>query len=212
MAKKKRVKKELSGIKMINSRGKEVPVEMIRKDHLKKDKIVSDIFKMVDDMQGKLVRVKGKVMAKTDTYKNYLAKAHKTDIGDLNNLTLTNYSNTEKVIISSADIVQLDDKRQIAEAKIKSCFARWGEGAHPYLKTVVDELFKTNKEGYVNITELRALKQYEINDTEWQEAMELLNEAEIIVGKRQYLRLQRRPSIKDKWETVDLNFSSLEVD
>jgi hypothetical protein len=212
MAKKKRtkrVKKEFSGATVINGRGKEVPVEMVRKDMLRQDKTVRKIFSMAGALQGKMLTSKHSIFTEIEKFRAFWTKFHKAEDCEINNLTLSSYDNLIKVTVKSSDIIKLNDTRQLAEAKIKNCLKRWGADAHPWLKTVVDELFKTNKEGFVNVQELRALKQFEIHDTEWNEAMKLLGQAEEIIGKRRYLNLQYRETINDKWETMDLNFSSM---
>lgn len=204
-------KKLFSGKTMINGRGKEVPVEMIRKDHIKRNAVVDKIFARAGSLEYKMSAVKGKIQNDIELYQSFWKKFNKAEnIEDLVNLTLSNYSNTRKVVVKTQDIIQLDDTRQLAEAKIKNCVRRWGKDAHPFLITIVDELFKTNKEGFVNVTELRALKQYPIEEKEWKEAMELLSNAEIAVGKRQYITLYYREDIKSKWKIVNLNFSSAE--
>ncbi len=203
------VKKEFSGKVMINSRGNEVPVEMVRKDHLKRDRVVDKIFGKAKSFESKMNIAKEKIFDDVNSFQKFWRKYHKSEkVEDLNNLTLSNYANTKRVVIKTNDIIQLDDTRQLAEAKIKSCLKKWGQNAHPFLKQVVDELFKTNKEGLVNVTDLRALKQYEINDPEWVEAMDLLSKSETPIGKRQYIILQERVNQNAKWKTLNLNFSS----
>jgi len=207
----KKKKKEFSGATMVNARGKEVPVEMVRRDTLREDKTVKKIFRMVGNMSNKMTCTKQGVFTEVNRFMDYWKKVNKAEGVEVNNLTLSTYDGLMKVSIKSSDIIKLNDTRQLAEAKIKNCLNRWGADAHPWLKTIVEELFKTNKEGLVNVQELRALKQYDIQDSEWKEAMELLTRAEEIVGKRQYINFQIREDINSKWQTVDLNFSSMEA-
>ena len=109
MAKKKR--KEFSGVTVMNGRGKEVPVEMVRKDHLKRDKIVARIFDEAIILQKRMANHKAKVFNLIGAYQVYWKKFNKAEkVADLNNLTLSSYNNLFRVIVKTNDIIQLDDK------------------------------------------------------------------------------------------------------
>jgi hypothetical protein len=207
----KRKKIKYSGLKLKNSNGREIPVEVIRKDHLRKDATVKKIFEHAFKLQKYMISQKLKMDGMIQAYMLFWKKYNKSeDMEGLNNFTLSSYDNTMKIIVKSNDIIRLDDTRQFAEAKIKSCMNRWGKDAHPMLRQVINSVFKTDKDGFVNSTALRSLKQLETNDNEWIEAMELLTKAETCVGKRQYLTFQYRKDQNSKWKTLNLGFSSVD--
>lgn len=196
---------------LTNSKGKEIPVGMIKKERVRKHRTVERIEKKALRLQAQMSRTKQQIMNEIIKFQEYLAKQNKTGDVEFNNLALSNYSNTVCVEIKSNKVIEFDENLQLAKAKIDKCFKKWGQKADPNLKIIVDGYFSVDKKGFINKNAILGLFQYKIKDALWNEAMDLIRESINVVDRKQYMTIRFRESKDDAWQNLNLNFSSIEI-
>ena len=203
-----------SGRVLKNSRGNEIAIENVRPEHIKRDVTVTKIMELGEDLQQRMLNSKKKIEKLISSYSDYFKRLNGfTDKDeDLNNVQLSNYSNTIRVVVKSNKVIEFDEHLQLAEMKIKECMKKWGKDSHPALVEIINQVFKTDKKGFVNKNAILGLFQYKIENVAWKEAMALIQKSIQVVERKQYLQIQFRESKDAEWETLDLNFSSLEVE
>lgn len=195
---------------MLDGRGKMITTGVIREEHLVKHFSVERMFKKVASIENQLGKAKAQIMRELEKYQNWIVKYNNMEDAKFENLTLANYSNTLQVQMkTNNDIVEFDENLQLAKVKIDSCFARWGEASHQNLKVLVDDYFKVGKKGLVNKNSILGLFKFDMKDTEWDEAMELIKKSIVTRVKRSYIMFRYRDSIEEEWNTKNLNFSSI---
>lgn len=197
---------------LVNSSGKEVPVNLVRRDHLKRHETVESIFNAAGRYEKQLKRFKEKMLIKIDNYREWLALHNKVDEPEWENLTLTNYPGTLQVVIKSNKVIEFDETLQLAKAKIDSCISNWSEGTNQNIKTLVDTYFRVGQKGLINKQAIFGLFRLNINEPEWKEAMELIRKSISEASRKEYFMIRHRRHSKDEWKTLNLNFSSVEVD
>jgi len=111
------------------------------------------------------------------------------------------------------DIIQFNEKLQIAKTIIDECLHKWSEGAHKNIRVLVDQAFQVDKKGKLNTSAILKLRTLNIRDKDWKRAMDLIADSIQVVGTKQYLNIRVRDIDFDgtpgKWHTVNLNFSSI---
>lgn len=91
---------------------------------------------------------------------------------------------------------------------IDDCVIAWSDGANDNLKALVDHAFRVNKQGRIDVNEVLGLRQVEIDDARWQEAMDAIADSIRVTGTSQYLRIyERQPN--GKYEQVSLDIAGV---
>ncbi|MEI5604369.1 DUF3164 family protein, partial [Streptomyces brasiliscabiei] len=67
-----------------------------------------------------------------------------------------------------------DERIQAAKAKIDECIKRWSEGSSDQIKALVDLAFRVDKQGNIDVNQVLSLRQLNINDSDWIEAMDAI--------------------------------------
>ncbi len=193
----------------IDSRGRSIPPNYIDPIDRKKDATVESIVNEALKLEKNLQNLKTKWMNKIRAYQELIAKQAGVVITDKGNITLTNFSGDKQVEFAMHDILQFDEKIQVAKALIDQCLKRWGADANPNLIIVVNQAFEVDKQGRINLQSILKLRTLNIKDEQWKSAMAIINEALRVCGTRQYLNVRVRETSTDKFRTINLNMSSI---
>ena len=85
-----------------------------------------------------------------------------------------------------------DERIQAAKAKIDECINRWNENSSDEIKALVDLSFRVNKQGHIDVNQVLSLRQLNITDPDWLEAMDAIADSIKVIGKTPYLRIYER--------------------
>lgn len=194
----------------LDSRGRAVAPAYIQKIDKERDKIVERIFRKAEDLEKRMKMFKDEIYELVESYLDFLEKESGGKGTDWKgNLILTGFSGDKQVEVSIHDIIEFDERLIIAKSKIDECLKRWSENSHNNIRAIVQEAFNVDKKGRVNTHMILRLTRLKIRDALWKEAMELIKDSIRIRGSRRYVNIRRRKDVQDKWETVNLNFSSI---
>lgn len=193
----------------ISHRGKATPPEFIDPVVKKRDRIVEMIVKRAEKLQEKMTAEKQWMLSKIDEFIAYEEKKTGEPREGKGNLQLTSYDGSMQVQFNLNDIIEFDDRLQIAKGVIDKCLVKWSEGAHKNLRAIVEDAFNVDKKGNVNKQAILKLRSIKIQDDDWNKAMDLIVDSITIAGTRQYLNIFTRPNGSDKFKPVNLTFSSL---
>ncbi|MFA0026860.1 DUF3164 family protein, partial [Vibrio sp. 10N.261.49.A5] len=69
---------------------------------------------------------------------------------------------------------------------------RWNENSSDEIKALVDLSFRVNKQGHIDVNQVLSLRQLNITDPDWLEAMDAIADSIKVVGKTPYLRIYER--------------------
>ena len=197
---------------LINSRGTEVPLELVRPEHLKKHITVEDIFSEVEVLQEKMIVAKKRIIKKVLKYLNYAAKLNGIKNPQWEDVNLSDYPTLNRVVIKTNTSTEFDENLQLARVKIDECLDEWTEGTNPNIKVIIDRAFKVGKKGFINKANIFGLFQLNIEHPKWKQAMDLIQKSITDSQKKEYVMFQKRANNKAEWETIILNFSSLPTD
>lgn len=101
-----------------------------------------------------------------------------------------------------------DERIQAAKALIDTFISEWSGGADDRIMALIDHVFRVNKQGKIDINQVLGLRQLDINDPKWNEAMDAVADAIQVSGTSQYLRfmsVRRMVTIsKSRWDLAKL--------
>ena len=193
---------------LIDSEGNKVKKSELKTFIVKREDYVDSIFKIIEKLSKQLQDAKEKVDTHTTKYLTTRAKEEKLEDWK-GNVELTDYAGNRRIRIQQKDIFEFDiELLQLAKQKVEICIDKWSKGASSKLKTLVKHAFRIDKKGKVNRMALMQLKQYNFEDVEWNEGIELINQSMKVVTSKRYETFYKKNE-QGEWEQISLNYSSL---
>lgn len=101
-----------------------------------------------------------------------------------------------------------DERIQAAKTLIDTCINQWSGGADEKIMALVDHAFRVNKQGKIDINQVLGLRQLNIDDERWNEAMDAVADAIQVTGTSQYLRLYER-QVDGTYKQLSLDLAKL---
>ncbi len=176
-----------------NAMGHLVPESQIKPIDLLRDELVSGIVKDARIQQQQLAVFKSEAMNKIADFVDLSAEEYGVNYGGAKgNVSLMSFDGKYKVLRAIGEHRMFDERIQAAKAKIDSCITRWSEGSSDQIKALVDHAFRVNKQGHIDVSQVLSLRQLDIDDADWLEAMEAIADSIQVSGTRSYLRLYER--------------------
>ncbi|WP_417345744.1 DUF3164 family protein [Ferrimonas sp.] len=179
-----------------NARGDLVPEANIKAVDKLRDELVVDLIKRAGTIRSTMAQFKQNAFEEILAFVDLSAAEYDVKYGGTKgNVTLTSFDGQYRVIMAKADHRVFDERIQVAKGIIDDCIHRWSEGSNDNIKVLVNQAFKVDKQGQINVNQVLSLRQLEINDDHWKQAMEAISDAIQVVGTATYLRFyQRRPN------------------
>lgn len=196
--------------KWIDAQGYEIPPSRVTEQEKAREKMIDRVFKVVWKLRKIVIESKTFIQEEVE---NYLDEyAHNKDLDEWKgNTGLRDFANKRKVERNVNESMDFTETINIAQQKILNCVHRWSEKANRNLRVVVDDAFRVDSNGKLNKLRILALKRLDVqNEPEWDEAMELISEALILVDSRVYYNFYIKDN-KGKKFAVSVNFSYVDA-
>jgi hypothetical protein len=190
----------------IDGEGLMVPAKHISQEDKDRDKVVEDVCHEARKIQMIVKNAKQLMLQAIDGYLAQIAASYGEEWQG--NATLTNFSQTLQVEVKNAKILAFDEKLKIAKSKIDKCIEKWAVGSKTEIIALVNQAFKVNQKGQMDVPALLKLPQLEINDSTWQEAMAIIKDSVTVQFTKKYVNIREKAE-DGSWRTLTLNFSSL---
>ncbi|WP_311567265.1 DUF3164 family protein [Photobacterium arenosum] len=193
----------------LNAQGHMVPESQIRDIDKLRDDLVKDIISAAREEQQRLSTFKVSAMNQVTDFVDLSAEEYGVEYGGTKgNVTLTSFDGRYKLIRAKGEHRIFDERIQAAKAKIDACIARWSEGSTDQIKALVDHAFRVNKQGRIDVNQVLGLRQLDIDDSDWIEAMDAIADSIQVTGTSAYLRLyERQPD--GSYKQIPLDISKL---
>ncbi len=176
-----------------NAQGHQVPESQIKDIDLLRDEVVMSIVTSAKELQEKMAIFKGTSMAQVADFVDVSAAEFDVKYGGTKgNVSLLSFDGKYKVQRSIGEHRVFDERIQAAKAKIDECIKRWSEGSSDQIKALVDLAFRVDKQGNIDVNQVLSLRQLNIDDSDWIEAMDAIADSIKVVGKTPYLRVYER--------------------
>ncbi|WP_154124188.1 DUF3164 family protein [Grimontia hollisae] len=176
-----------------NAQGHMVPESQIKPIDLLRDDLVQRVVADARDLQKIMAIFKVGAMNEISDFVDLSAEEYDVKYGGTKgNVTLMSFDGRYKLVRAKGEHRVFDERIQAAKTLIDSCINRWSEGANDQIKALVDHAFRVNKQGRIDVNQVLSLRQLDIDDAQWNEAMDAIADSIQITGTSSYLRLYER--------------------
>jgi hypothetical protein len=194
---------------MVDSQGRQVPLELVSEIDKLRDqtvrRIADEAMKMKEVLNGFKQRIHDDIYTFVELSANQFGK---TWGGKKGNITLTSFDGSYRLVVAMDDTITFDERLQVARQIIGECLDRWSTDARPEIRLLVNDAFQVDKAGNISTSRVLGLRRLEISDPDWQKAMQAITESIQITGSKQYLRFYKRDA-SGKYEQIPLDVAAL---
>jgi hypothetical protein len=168
--------------------------------------MVTEVFEDVQKLHKELENLKETIREKTSAYLDKVADKY----GEKwqGNAQLLDFSGERSIEIKISKNIEFDERLQIAKQKIDNYIKELVKNSGRDLVLLVNRAFRVDNKGKVDVRQILGLKQIAIDNPDWQEAMQLIDDAIKVTNTRKYFNFRQRNE-NGEWETVTLNFSAI---
>ncbi len=190
-----------------NAEGELIPERRIFLHEKRADRMVNKVMKKVARLQKHIIAEKLKISEIVEQYLKQVATENGSDSID-GNTTIFDFAKENQIEQRLSKHFVTDERLNIAKKKINDLILKWSDGADDKIITLVNKAFKTDKHGNVNVKQILSLREINIKDKEWKEAMELITNCISVDYTKTYLNFRTRDE-SGKLVAIPLNFSAM---
>ncbi len=194
---------------MEDNKGRFWRVEKIKDVVKLEDQLVTDLIKHADKLSAQIARFKGHSFDDMAAFVDLLGEKYGLQKGGKKgNITFTSFDGKCRVQVAVQDYLEFGAELQIAKSLIDKCIARWSDGADANIRVLVNHAFNVDKTGKVNREALFQLRKIEIDDEDWRQAINAINDSIRIAGSKTYIRFSRRENADDKFKLIPIDLAA----
>lgn len=159
------------------------------------------------------------VSADIDAFIEVSNNEHKAKIGVIpedskrkswkGNIQLANHNATQKIDLRIHDRIAFNEKLNLAMEKINRLIDERSGGLDDFIKTLVNDAFRMDKVGYVDVKKILDLRKHKFQHPLWLEAMQDINDSIRIDGSRSYLQFAYRDTPESDWVSISLDIANV---
>jgi len=192
-----------------DAKGRLVPVEMISEANLSRDELVYELVGKAKVVAGQVAEFKGRALGDIEAFVQLSVEKYGVTLGGIKgNLMLTSFDGKYRVLRAVDERQEPDERLQAAKALIDECLDEWTTDSRPELKTLIDRVFREDSQGRINTKQLLALRQYNIEDERWRQAMQAIADSLQVIGSQVYIRIYERDDETGKYRQMPLDVSA----
>lgn len=192
--------------------GNFVPVAKIKDVDKARHKVVMDLCDAAQKLHDAMAGFKLSALTDVAEFVQTSADAYGVELrgaAGKGNITLTSFDGRFKVTRQMAENIAFDERLQVAKAKIDQCIHVWSKGANANLKVLVNQAFETDKEGNVSVGKILSLRRFNIQDPEWDVAMQALSDSIRVTSSKAYVRFYQRNDATGEYESIALDMAKV---
>nr|WP_314523884.1 DUF3164 family protein [uncultured Rahnella sp.] len=193
----------------INAQGHLVPESQVKPLDKLRDEVVMNIIESARQQRQQLVTFKLNSMQQIADFIDLSAAEYGVEFGGAKgNVSLVSFDGRYKLLRAVGEHRVFDERIQAAKTLIDTCINQWSGGADEKIMALVDHAFRVNKQGKIDINQVLGLRQLNIDDDKWNEAMDAVADAIQVTGTSQYLRLYER-QCDGSYKQISLDLAKL---
>ncbi|STE16824.1 DUF3164 family protein [Citrobacter sp. wls718] len=192
-----------------NAQGHLVPESQVKPLDKLRDDVVLKIIAAAHEQRQLMAAFKLESMQTITDFIDLSASEYGVEFGGTKgNVTLVSFDGRYKLVRAVGEHRVFDERIQAAKTLIDACIGEWSGGADDRIMALVDHAFRVNKQGKIDINQVLGLRQLDINDAKWNEAMDAVADAIQVTGTSQYLRLYERKD-DGSYQQISLDLAKL---
>ena len=192
-----------------NAQGYLVPESQVKPIDKLRDEVVMRIVESAREQRHQLTAFKLESMQQIADFVDLSASEYGIEYGGAKgNVLLASFDGRYQVRRAVGEHRVFDERIQAAKKLIDDCIAQWSGGADAKLMALIEHAFRVNKQGKIDVNQVLSLRQLDIDDPQWHEAMDAIADAIQVTGTSQYLRLYERMN-DGNYKQISLDLAKL---
>ncbi len=192
-----------------NAQGHLIPESQVKPVDKLRDEVVMQIVAAARQQRQTLAAFKLESMQRIADFTDLSASEYGVEYGGTKgNVTLVSFDGRYKLIRAVGEHRVFDERIQAAKKLIDDCISEWSVGANEKIMAMIDHAFRVNKQGKIDINQVLGLRQLNIDDAKWNEAMDAIADAIQVTGTSQYLRIYERQA-DGNYKQISLDLARL---
>ncbi|SBW14699.1 hypothetical protein BR10RB9215_C11537 [Brucella sp. 10RB9215] len=193
---------------MANAKGALIPLELVKPADKLRDETVRKVMGYAKDISAQISRFRKHSMTDLDGLDEVLEQEYNARPGGVKgNRTYQTIDGLMMVKVSINDFEVAGPELQVAKSLIDECLNEWTDGARVEIRAIITRAFDTDKEGKINLKEIKKLTKLDISDQRWKDAMRAIEDAIDVQYSKQYVRFYERASVQDDWTAVTVDIA-----
>lgn len=195
---------------MEDAQGRFWPASKVKDIDKARDNLVKEMMVKAQALHQALAAFKKAAFGDIAAFVTLSAEQYNAKLGGKKgNVTMFSFDGKYKIQFAVSESIQFDERLQAAKALIDECIKEWSQGSSPEIQVLVQDAFKTDKEGNLNHGRILALRRLDIKDERWANAMTAIGESVQVVGSKQYIRFYERRDDTDQYDPIPLDMAAL---
>lgn len=195
---------------MEDSKGRLVPISMVKDVDQMRDALVREIVESSRVLQARMKTFKKGILGDVEAFVSLSAERYNVSMGGRKgNISLVSFDGRYKIQVAISENLVFDERLQAAKKLIDECLKTWTKGSNDEIKTIINDVFQVDKEGRINTARVLGLRRYDIQDARWTRAMLAISDSLQVIGSKAYLRIYERADQEGRWEAISLDLAAL---
>lgn len=195
----------------MNAKGDMVHASRIKPAEKLREKFVQNKFKRAEELSALMQEFRVDLVGDFAEFLTEIADVYGKPMRGAQgkgNITLTTFAGDLKIERQIANTISFDERLNLAKTKATACINRWSKGANRNLQAIVADAFDVDTAGNINVGRILGLRRHNIDDPEWQEAMQLIADSMKTVASKTHFRFYRRDE-QGRYIPVPLSMSAM---
>lgn len=194
----------------LNGSGHLVPEDQISEQDKLRDQVARELVTQATALTAALRAFKEKALADIDDLVRISAERYGANLGGRKgNVTVSTFDGRYRISRAVSERIAFTEEIEAAKELINCCILRWSEGGNANIRVLVDRAFRTDTKGQLKTAAILDLLRVEIDDSEWQAAMEALRDSIQVTGTAVYVRVHERIGTGDQYRQVPLDIAGV---
>lgn len=194
----------------MDAKGRLIPEESIKPIDQARDELAIELVTKAIELNRQLQQFKAAAFGDIETFVQLSAEQYGVNVGGKKgNVTLLSFDGRYKIQRQISDHITFDERLEAAKALIDECLKDWTDGARSEVKTIVQDAFRTDKQGNLRTGAVLALRRYDFDDKRWLKAMNAISDAVQITGSKSYVRIYERIGDTERYQPISLNIAEV---
>lgn len=193
-----------------DAKGRYIPIEMIKPIDRLRDELVGRIIEPALAITETLKEFKSFSFGETDAFRALSAEQYNAPIGgEKGNVTFHSFDGEYRIQVAIHDRISFDERLKTAKTLIDECIMEWSEGSRPEIMAIINDAFRTDKEGKIRQQDVLNLRNLDITHEKWLRAMDAISESIKVIDSCRYIRIYKRTGDNNKYDQIPLNITGV---
>ncbi|KEQ19192.1 hypothetical protein GZ78_04140 [Endozoicomonas numazuensis] len=186
--------------------GRLVPEDKIKPIDRARDELVMELISQALPLSKMLAQFKGKAIGDCRAFVELSLEQYGVKLGGKKgNTELLSFDGRYKIEIKNRPVIGLSEQAEAAKELIDRYLDRVTEGSSGELRKLVMHAFRKDSKGSLSQSRIIGLRSMDIQDEDWQTAMQALTDASFVKTTVTYILVRERVGDTDEWQVVPLS-------